>query len=446
MPKNKRTRPIDATVNHIKAIQRDASAASKAIESLCAKLPDQAAVEALDEIGARIVEQFCEQLGKTGEQERMGKVDAFNCMSRDLGSDLLYYARLIFDALIEYATKNPQEASLIAQSEEWPVILSTDPAWDIRRVVQNKIGPASTRYAPILKWLGKATFWGDLTIKGKRGPFKEDPGPFHEIAGTAADSVSRWLGIGHTPRLREQLPWIFDYPDGEKPYALTMPDLGKDPMFDVRTDPRKLPRFGDRRAWVIAVKYYLYLTLAPKPQRSNIRKLWRNRREEAFAKIVPRTPAESALHKNLAKKPALPPPTDLCLELYCFPSAYAAECDLESGKFANAALQAERASWDPDDWDDQKRSPGEPEWATWWRAYLQYQPEALFGNADSLIDSKDPAVVTKMLKQRGPGRVMSGFKKCIDPVLDAFLRLAGCTGGLKQIQNLSDPLPEIALK
>ncbi len=449
MPKKKTARPKDAALKHIQEIEQEARAASKAVESLCAMLPDRAAVDALGRIGRRIVQQFCEQLGRTGELERLGEADALNCASSKLGTDLLYYARLIFDALIEYATKNPQEAKLIARWEEWPVIISTDPSWDIRRVVQNPNGPAAQRYAPLLKWLGKATFWGDLTTRtpltggenAETEAGRAAHNTYHEIVGTAASSVSHWLGIADG--LREQgLPWIFDFPDEVNPYALKKAVVPKDHMFDSLTDPGKVPRLGDPRAWVIAIKYYLYLTLAPEPMRSVIRKRWRKLRDEAFAQFTPPTSAEQELHRKLVQTPPLPVAGEIERELYMLPSGYAESCKSRMD-ISIDELKAKRASWDFREWDSQTRNPDEPEWATWWRVCLQHQPEALFGSAEPLTASREPAIVGTLSRYKIHGQIMSGFSKCVEAVLNAFASIVGVKGGLREIQKGKDPLPRI---
>ena len=450
MPKTKPERPKDAALKHIQEIEQEARAASRAVESLCAMLPDRAAVDALDRIGTRIVQQFCEQLGRTGELERIGKAEALNCGSSHLGSDLLHYARLVFDALIDYATKNPQAAKLIARSEEWPVIISTDPSWDIRRVVQNPNGPAAQRYEPLLKQrLGKATFWGDLTTRtpltggenAETEAGREAHNPYHDIVGTAAGSVSRWMGIGDG--LREQgLPWIFDFPDEEKPHALKKAAVQEDHMFDSLTDPGKVPRFGDGREWVIAIKYYLYLTLAPEPMRSVIRQRWRNLREEKFAQFMPPTSAEQELHRKLVQTPPLSVVGEIERELYMLPSDYAESCEVRVDDSIDE-LKAQRASWDFSGWDSQTRNPDEPEWATWWRVCLQYQPEALFGKAEPLTASTEPAIVRVLSAYPKPGQIMSGFNKCVEAVLIAFASMAQFAGGYRKIQKGSDPLPRI---
>jgi hypothetical protein len=77
------------------------------------------------------------------------------------------------------------------------------------------------------------------------------------------------------------LPSLLDYSDGSMLY-----------IFDHR-DPNSFhSEDWDNREWAIALKYYLYLAVAPEPGRQMLRETWRAVRLEAFENFRPDNPSE----------------------------------------------------------------------------------------------------------------------------------------------------------
>jgi hypothetical protein len=83
-----------------------------------------------------------------------------------------------------------------------------------------------------------------------------------------------------------------------------------------------------------------------------------------------------------------------------------------------------------------------PHWYNWWQETLQYEPAVLFGNNRPLNEWRDPAIIKIVTARQVNGRPRSGFGRCVNAVLDAFLRLKGVGNGLNEIDNRITPLPK----
>ena len=434
MPKGKAGQARNRAVEGSRAAADAVQTAINAIVRHCEDHSGFNAVPGLEEIADEVVLRLCDQLRNSRKAERAAKDDPISFPGGHPTNGMLLLARYLFDALYEYTQDNPRARDRIAQAEEWPVIIANDPSWDIRKVVKNPDGPAAIRYSDIIKSLGKATFWGEERTRKL--------GPFHDIAGTVAGSISRWLKIGYDLRGRG-LPWAFDYPDGVVEHALQKSDQQGEPWIHALIDVSTLPRFGDRRQWAIAAKYYLHLTMSPEPWRTEIRKRWRSKREHSFEKFNPASPAEKELHRRIAQTPALPCPTDRDLELERLPFNEDANRSRSTGISERADFETRRPAWKADDWDFQKRHLHEPSWICWWRAYLQYEPNALFGEAQPFTESTEPAIRKLFRSSTLAGNPMSGFRRFVEFAIDTLLRLAGEKNGLKGIQKTGERLPRI---
>ena len=62
--------------------------------------------------------------------------------------------------------------------------------------------------------------------------------------------------------------------------------------------------------WLAAIKYFLYLTLAPEPDRTRLRDHWRQLRVKMFADLQPTTTEAKRLYQQLRNRKPLPVPKD----------------------------------------------------------------------------------------------------------------------------------------
>ena len=430
-PNRKPTEP-DTAQHQIGEVGKDTlRTVVQAIAALCAEFPDPVAAFQLAKLmSGTIVPLLCDRLSRASEADRARK-DGWTPQTTSYLADSILGAAVLFSkALLTYAHGNPQAKEHISKSSVWPVLIALDPFLNFRKVVRNPNGPAAQLYAPILKWLGTEMLLDRADTR--------NPGIFHAIAQAASRFVSECLGSGW--KLRDYgLPWMFDYPDGLKAYALSWSVCQQRGGDGTDVHVTNEPRLGKKREWGIAVKFYIYLTRAPEPERSAVRKYWRKFREDAFAQFRPATTAEQRLHRRLRSIKALPPPSDADNNIRA--SVHFNRVNLEKATqlFGQEYFEQQRGAWNPDKWNEKLPGVYEPDWVMWWREYLQYQPDALFGNEPSLTEIKAPAGVKPVENTRKSPK----FVRYVEAVLGAFLTMAGGEGGLKAIQSARDPLPRI---
>ena len=303
-----------------------------------------------------------------------------------IASSLAGQAVDIANALIPYAQQNNDSLKLLLETRnEWPAIISTDPSRDIRKVQKNTGGKAAALYKPILDHLGKNDWMHTECIKNQ--------GIFHTLAKDAVEIISSLYGSAGIWRLRG-LPWLLDYRVGAAKFNVLTSDI----------------RAADNDIeGVAAMKYFLYLSLAPEPDRTRLRKHWRKLREEFFASLSPSGAEASRLHRKLNKCEPLEIPKH----------------DSSGGQSLEYpfALHDEDLAYD------------KPWWHFWWQLTLKYEPAAFFGNAQSLVDWEDESVREVISAPQVRGRAMSGFGRCIDKVLNAFLTFKGDKNGLRDIST-----------
>ena len=127
--------------------------ATKALESIGAELPEFAASHLVMKIVLEtIIPRLCEGLKRAAEEQRI-KQPARTAVSAEAGfliACMHESAVALSKALLDCACSMPQAKKRFSKLKCWPVLLSTDPTWDIRKVVNNPEGPAAKRYAPLL--------------------------------------------------------------------------------------------------------------------------------------------------------------------------------------------------------------------------------------------------------------------------------------------------------
>jgi len=173
--------------------------------------------------------------------------------------------------------------------------------------------------------------------------------------------------------------------------------------------------------WAVAIKYYLYLALAPEPMRSQLREEWRNLRVEAFRLFQPEEEKEKQLHKDLCKQVSLP--------------ALGNDRSSDSRTIHFPAFLWEKS-----------QTEIKPLWQTWWEDTLKYEPAELFGNLEPLHNWNDPAVVKLIGSKNVKGRPVAAFGRCVNAVLDAFLRMIGFGNGLKDVEQRKTPIPTFGFR
>ena len=322
-----------------------------------------------------------------------------------------------------------------AEAEAWPVIIAMDPEWDIRKAIRNPKGEAGMRYAHIINLFGKESLLNWQSTK--------DPGIFHRIAEFAVSVIRRWLAGGAELRA-DGLPWMIDYVDPAtcQMHALSMTASVRSVFVSTDYEGCNRPEFGDNLEWLSAIRYCLYLELAPEPDRTHLRRHWRKVREEAFAAFVPKIEAEQELHKKLTDTAAIQPPSEEASDnSQLFSSKRQRQSDLADLADLGFFSREDRLkswtppAWTPQVWNEPAWEHREPDWLTWWKVYLKHPPETLFGSNEPLTESEDPAVVKLINDPPASGRLMSGFGRCVDAVLEAFLTGAGQKSNLQQFRK-----------
>jgi len=421
-----------------KAVERALESATKTVELLGARLPDPIAGFLLAKfLSYAIVPLLVEQLRAATETDLKAGAGLRSQATRYLAGSIHGAAVSLSKALLDYAHHHPHAKDHIARSDIWPVLTALDPVLNIQKVVRNPEGPAGKLYAPILEFLGKKALTDPQNTRS--------PGLFHELADRAAQDVCEWFAIECKLRGRG-LPWVFDFPDGLEPHALPSTVRQNRTEDGQEVVVPNSPRIGNKREWAIAIKYYLYLTWSPEPQRTELRNYWRNIRQQKFNAFVPDSDPERRLHQRLCELEPLPPPADRSADIRRFVRFSRVNLEKAPLFLGDDYLKTLREQWNPDNWMEKPPAFYEPEWVMWWREYLQYRPEALFGNETSIMESKDASVVKLLSGQGGKRKPLAAFGKCVDAVLNAFLTTAGVTSGLKAIQSTANPLPRIRMR
>lgn len=278
---------------------------------------------------------------------------------------------------------------VLIEAGKWPAVISIDPTEDIRKVNKNQDGRAAKAYATVLENLGTNCWPKPSKLKA--------PGIFHQIAVDAVTMISRRQAAEASRAAG--LPGLFDFPDQAD--ACRLPD----------GPPTKETAVH----WGFAIKYFLHLTVAPEPFRTEFRNHWRERREEAFHKIHP-AKAQRNKHRELCEF----------------------QPELEALDLVEIPLLEEKH-----DFYHVLHSPAippgfgsQPLWQRWWRANLRFHPQVLFGMKPSLIDWPKPEI-QKLVKARlARNRPMTAFGRCVDAVLDSWFRLCGISDGRSRMQKI----------
>ena len=386
-------KPAQSKAKDKEVLQQGDDAASTAIAAIAALqklLPDRMASFHLRSILTASASALCQCLKQAKKSDKKQDALYHHAIAYDLSSCAVEIA----SELLSFAHKNPKElAGMLESLSEWPAIVSLDPSRDIRKVLRNPKGMAAKLYSPILTHLNKNT-WVSPSPSKKLSIF-------HYLAQDIAETISPLTGWAHLYRLKS-LPWLLDFSVGSKCYALS------------RTGPSREAHYE----WAVAIKYYLYLALAPEPERTHLREEWRNLRLEAFRLFQPGDEKERMLHRDLCnRKPLRAPGID--------------------ASSTPQAIHYPAFLW------EEEHQPGEnPIWVTWWKTYLEHEPAALFGNAKPLASWDDPGVATLTKPTKVRNTRTAAFGRCANAVLDAFLRSIGVRNGLKQIESRTTPIPE----
>lgn len=299
----------------------------------------------------------------------------------------------IVHALAAHGMAKPEKISeIVSRAIEWPVVAAIDSSVDIRRINKNTEGNAAKYYRLLLKDLGKGILFPAPSVR-KRGVFQTLAWEAAEIIYQIQQQYKSLSGLG--------LPGPLDFTSGTKAYF----------------PPEEKPdasRIENIREWVISVKYYLYLSLAPLPLRRSLQREWRKARLEAF-KNLPLQGREAKVRNNRSEVPAIPAPT--------YPSTGPERITLPW------ILELELAPAFP-----------EPPWRDWWNWNLQYAATAFFGNYPPLDEWSDPEIQKLRMRKAVLKRPDLAFGQCVSGVLNAFCRLCGVPG-LETVENLKDPLP-----
>jgi len=365
--------------------------AMESIAALQKHLPRTMASYYLRNILSASASALCHSLNQAKESDK--KEDPL--YHQIIAGDLSHCAVEIANTLLSFAQKNPDELSgMLEYLSEWPAVVSLDAAQDIRKVLRNPEGVAARRYAPILDHLGKRTWLCPTAPKAQS--------IFHQLAKDIVDIISPLSGWAHLYR-GLGLPWILDFSNGTNFFILGSTH----------------PRAENKHEWIAAIKYYLYLALAPEPQRTQLREEWLHLRIEAFKLFKLSNDEDRKKHRELCKRIPLP-----ALE--------------------NTASSNSRSICCPEFlMDDEPRADQKPLWERWWDSNLKYEPAALFGNLDPLPIWDDPAVIKLVTAKAVRGKPMSALSRCSNSVLDAFLTQIGVRNALKTIENRKTPIPKI---
>ncbi|MCE9610351.1 MAG: hypothetical protein K8R23_09175 [Chthoniobacter sp.] len=379
---------------------------SEAFLSLAQKRGVDAAQQLSTFVSKTVAPTLCRFLNDTG---RWPALDHISAEALALFECLYSSAMMLSEELLAYVRKNPQSEELISELRSWPVLISTNPRRDIRKVVKNPGGAAAKHYERIIRLLGTQRL---LDFSNTRRQ-----GLSHSRAKKAAEVLCHWLEEERNHRALG-LPWLCDYPDGV--IKCELPTV-------VKTGGKNglnVPRLGDKRAWAIAVRYYLFLTLAPEPWRTRIRQKWRAKREECFSAFVPLDIGEARLHAELCKTEAL------VSSAAAGSGPVMSRGGLYKRRLPRLMLNGGSERWGSRRPDNLNAEVDCPQWLHWWNTYLQFQPDSLF----------DSTLAHGMRQKTGS---ISDFRTFVDKVLNAFLVGAGVRDGLKKIQG-GDQLPRIA--
>lgn len=373
------------------------------IEDLHSNLPDAESLIALLKILSHVLPTLQNSLIE-------GKVQPFD---RAALESLAGAATNIVRTLLAYSKKSPHDFAVVLEhSSEWPVLAAINPEIDIRKAGGKTKNAALASYAPILKHLGAGFLFKPKNVKKVTS--------FLILAEHAVWEIQKH----ETPNFRHfGLPWLLDFADESGLHALNYEkgwEFGDYRDFpssrfkltsdEIAAKQRELAPQELKQAWLLAIKYYLVLALAPEPDRTNFRAHWRNQRLEAFAKFRPDTPEEQKLHKQL-----------LSAEPELFTSN--TKCPPPIGP------------------DLPPINPPSPArfWVRWWEQTLKYDPAAVFGVCASLNEWDDREVKTMVEAPGVAKHPMAGFGRCVDAILDAFLRHVGVKGGINSMTGKRSP-------
>ena len=379
--------------------------ATTAIQILRAGLPDPDAAIKLDRLFVLLADTLSTRIksAKLTMPARPNQIGATQVIDLDVVRSIV---RLTNSLTTHLQANTEATIPLLAYETDWPAVASVDPTRDARRVLKEPEGQAAQWYKP-LENLGTKKFFRPQGLK--------KPGIFHQIASDAAQIVyvlstmdNHWRSLG--------LHGALDFVDTNGILRKVWMDW----------------RGGDEpRESCIALRYYLYLALAPEPQRTAFRQIWRSFRVKAFAALQPQDEFGRLRYERLKGKKPVSVETDWNAkigELASFQSwpAYSLEGEPEWIHMV--------------DWHFNHR------WADWWAIFLQHEPAAYFGGLLPMTEWEDPSIREVIKPEQNKGQIMSRFARCVDRMLDAYLHLCGVEDGLKSVQNGSNRFPKIPHK
>jgi hypothetical protein len=167
-------------------------------------------------------------------------------------------------ALLTYVTKHEGVLDIYLQDAcEWPAVISVEKYRDVRRSMDSFNLEAESLYQPVYSAFGKKI---DVFHSIERSP-----GIFHELAHKFEEAI-----LGYVDEMKKfrslGLPWIFDFVDKDSklrmiPHPDEMVAVSKMSEFERIKEGDRYPlkdmTRDERLKWIAAMRYCIYLTLAP---------------------------------------------------------------------------------------------------------------------------------------------------------------------------------------
>jgi hypothetical protein len=294
-----------------------------------------------------------------------------------------------------------------ADRMEWPWTISVINSRDVSRS-QNASNGTTAPFDHISKFLGRKLPIDYSKIKNYN--------VFHKLAiqfQAALVNHREW-----TRSYRELgLPWFLDYfYSQDKFFYLDAPET----VAEIDTYNEGYLYEADNQQWVIALKYYIHLVLAPEPQRKIYRENWMAFRRAVFEIVRKNSQDRRLVEFNKT--------TLRCTKAF--------KISGEFGDLYSPEIYYERDS-------DQL-----PRWKEWWNENLLYPTECYFGKSKTLMSWEDDEI-TRINKQKhtsGGNAGYARFSRAVDLILDKALIHRKINGGINNVDLKRKEFPKIPSK
>lgn len=276
------------------------------------------------------------------------------------------------NALLEYVSSHGGILDkYLEHAEEWPVTMSVYSYKDIRCVSRDVSDGAAKLYKPLTSVFGRK--------RTAEARYKE-PTYFRKLANMFAERVVVMMESASVCR-RLGLPWVLDYMDDRGNLRMLGDNKKGGDDRPLHVIPTQGMNKKERRQWFAAMRYLIYLVLAPRKTRDRLRKSWRDFRVQMFNR---HRASRSASMGN-------------------------------STSFKEGKLMEVQSNWTLPDEIIINAEMLAGDIKSWEECYLTCDPTKIFGNYHSLFAGRKPVEVKNIMKQYP--NVDVAFERCVLQIL-----------------------------